>query len=99
MSAFERRTKILDFLHRENRASTRILSEQFQVSEVTIRHDLKELTEQGWIARIHGGATAVYQPEQPLAQREAVHHPEKARIAQAAVQLIHPGDRIIHRLP
>ncbi len=94
MTAFERRTKILDYLQREKRASTKDLSEQFQVSEVTIRHDLTELAEQGWIARIHGGAAVVQQPEQPLAIRETIHQAEKSRIARAAVELIKPGDRI-----
>ncbi|MCC7446070.1 MAG: DeoR/GlpR transcriptional regulator [Anaerolineae bacterium] len=94
MTAFERRTKILDYLQREKRASTKDLSEQFQVSEVTIRHDLAELAEQGWIARVHGGAAVVQQPEQSLSIRETIHQAEKARIARAAVELIRPGDRL-----
>jgi DeoR/GlpR family transcriptional regulator of sugar metabolism len=64
------------------------------VSKVTIRHDLAELAEHGWIARVHGGAAVVLQNEQPLSARESQHIAEKVGVAQAAARLVTSGDRI-----
>ena len=59
MGAFDRRSDIIRYLQENQRASTRRLSELFEVSEVTIRHDLNNLEQQGWLARVHGGAEIV----------------------------------------
>lgn len=97
MDTFDRRSEIIRYLQKHQRASTRSLSEHFQVSEVTIRHDLNTLEQQGWLARVHGGAeiTPRLQDEQPFAERQILHLPEKVRIAQAAAALVQPGDTIV----
>jgi DeoR/GlpR family transcriptional regulator of sugar metabolism len=100
MSAFDRRSEIIRYLQENQRASTRRLSELFEVSEVTIRHDLNKLEEKGWISRVHGGAEIVQRvqrllPEQSFEVRQSLHIAEKNRIAQAAAALVQPGDTII----
>jgi DeoR/GlpR family transcriptional regulator of sugar metabolism len=97
MGAFDRRSEIIRYLQENQRASTRRLSELFEVSEVTIRHDLNNLEEQGWIARVHGGAeiTRQLQSEQSFSERQRLHLTEKISIAKAAAGLIEPGDTII----
>ena len=97
MNSFERRSEIVQHLQEKKRASTQSLSQLFQVSEVTIRHDLNELEKGGWISRVHGGAEAVHrlQDEQPFAMRQGLQLEEKIGIAKAAALLVKPGDTII----
>jgi len=97
MKASDRRTAILSYLQTIPRASTHSLSEQFQVSEVTIRTDLRWLESQGNLVRIHGGALSGNRvvPEQSFAQRRAQKVEEKQRMARAASAEVRPGDTII----
>lgn len=97
MSSFDRRSEIVRYLQQNQRASTRSLSEQFQVSEVTIRHDLATLEKQGWLARVHGGAEIApkLQPEQSFELRQQLHLAEKINIAKTAATLVQSGDTIM----
>jgi DeoR/GlpR family transcriptional regulator of sugar metabolism len=97
MSTFDRRSAILAYLRQQGRASTRELSARFGVSQVTVRTDLEQLEQTGWLARRHGGAELFQapQPEQPFALRTALHTAEKQEIAAAAVTVIQPGDHIV----
>ncbi len=93
----ERRREILGVLDKNGRVTVDELVKLFGVSAVTARNDLDALSETGSLIRSHGGGikplTAT--PEHPLKEREAIHHEEKLRIAQAAGQLIHGGQTII----
>jgi DeoR/GlpR family transcriptional regulator of sugar metabolism len=97
MDTFDRRSEIIRYLQQNQRASTRALSKVFQVSEVTIRHDLNTLEKHGWLARVHGGAEIAprLQPEQPFTVRQSLHVAEKVSIAQAAAASIQSGETII----
>lgn len=97
LAAFDRRSQILEYLRENHRASTRALSDLFGVSEVTIRLDLQKLEEEGWLARVHGGAEIGprLQHELPMAARELQNLEAKQRIAQAAVGFIQNGDTIL----
>ncbi len=97
MDTFDRRSEIVKHLQKSERASTRALSALFNVSEVTIRHDLNELENRGWISRVHGGAEIIprLQHEQSFAMRQQHHLKEKIRIAKAAAATINPGDTIL----
>lgn len=81
------------------RGSIRVteLSELCQVTEETIRRDLDRLEQAGRLRRSHGGAVSVkdQQPETPYSEREIAHADEKRRIAQEAIQLIRPKERIL----
>ncbi len=52
----ERRRAIIERLEHEGRVTVKELSDMMQVSEVTIRQDLRALEEQGLIERTYGGA-------------------------------------------
>ncbi|NBD26941.1 DeoR/GlpR family DNA-binding transcription regulator [Paenibacillus glycinis] len=99
MLVAERYEKIVGLVN--DRGSIRVteLSELCQVTEETIRRDLDRLEQAGRLRRSHGGAVSVkdtpQQPEIPYAEREITHAEEKRRIAEEAVKLIRPKDRIL----
>lgn len=97
MDTFDRRSEIVKHLQKSERASTRSLSTLFNVSEVTIRHDLNELEKRGWVSRVHGGAEIVprLQNEQSFSSREQLHLEEKIAIARAVAKTVLPGDTIL----
>lgn len=72
------------------------LSELFGVAEITIRRDLDELSEAGYLERIWGGVRAKGAPlsEPPVIQRQKVSIAEKRAIALEALRLIDDGDLV-----
>jgi Transcriptional regulators of sugar metabolism len=99
MLVAERYEKIVQLVN--DRGSIRVseLSALCQVTEETIRRDLDRLEMAGRLRRSHGGAVSVkdqpQQPEIPYAEREITHAEEKRRIAEEAIKLIRPKDRIL----
>ena len=59
-SAQGRRSAILQKLREDSTVSVAELSDQFGVSEVTIRKDLRILKERKLLVRVHGGAIIHY---------------------------------------
>ena len=94
----ERRQQIMRLLEKEQRVTVPELSQQFAVSEVTIRKDLAWLEAQGLAMRTHGGAIATTTGSPPsemsLDVRERQQHAEKERIGEAAASYIHDGETI-----
>lgn len=92
----ERHYQIQVLINERNRATVQELSTFFGVSEATIRRDLEELDNQGFVRRTHGGAVrAVTAPkEPPMMLRMTENLEEKIRIGKAAVGLIEHGDTI-----
>jgi DeoR/GlpR family transcriptional regulator of sugar metabolism len=91
----ERRDYILEVLHQEGRVLAPGLSVQLGVSEGTIRRDLRDLAAEGLIKRVHGGALPVSPATAPWRAREQQAPEAKLAIAQAAIQLIRPGQAVI----
>src|SRR5512133_2784456 len=93
----ERRQEILRRVSQQGRVSVTELSQQFGVSEVTVRSDLQTLAERSLIVRTHGGAVpAGASPLVPsLAMRRLLQPAEKDRIGAAAAALVRDGDAII----
>lgn len=93
----ERRRKILEILESEERVTVEDLVQRFGVSSVTVRGDLDSLAKSGSLIRSHGGAIKRIDPrtDYPIAFKETLHSAEKARIGQAAAELIRPGQIII----
>lgn len=90
-----RRQAILNTLDKAGEVSVAELSEQFHVSEVTIRQDLQALSRQNLLLRTRGGAiTPAAQAELSFEVREQQQAEKKARIARAAAKLVQPGDSI-----
>ena len=92
----ERRQEILDRINQAGRASVAELSQQFGVSEVTIRADLQALSERNLVVRTHGGAiSSIRGPyELSLATRRQQQVVEKGRIGAAAAAMVADGDAI-----
>jgi DeoR/GlpR family transcriptional regulator of sugar metabolism len=93
----QRREKILELIKEDGHAKVTQLSNIFRVTEVTIRHDLEKLEEQGSVIREHGGAYLknVESNVRTFTLRNQENLPEKGAIAQKAVEFIKEGDTII----
>ncbi len=92
----ERRQHILTAVETAGQLSVIELSEQFNVSEVTIRQDLQALSKQGLLLRTRGGALSTNTlPEHSFDVRQQQKSAQKVRIGQAAASLVAPGDTII----
>jgi len=95
--AEERHKKILKLIEQEASAKVARLSKEFNVSESTIRRDLKSLEEEGLIKRTHGGAVAnghtKFEPS--FSEKENKYLKEKERIGKVAADLVNDGDTII----
>lgn len=97
MTLKDERLRIIINRVRENGRTTVLeLSEYFDVSDITIRRDLKELAEKGMIRREHGGAVyPVDMPEEPpVIQRMFQNRPNKERIARATAALIKDNESV-----
>lgn len=92
----ERHNRIRKIVEQKGLVTTVELSNEFDVSESTIRRDLEELDELGWIQRTHGGAVRIERAtkEPPILQRISEGRDEKIRIGAAAANLIKDGETI-----
>jgi DeoR family transcriptional regulator of aga operon len=93
----QRHSYILEQLKNDNYVKVQDLSEQLDVSEVTIRKDLKYLEEKRLLSRNYGYASNLPTiiPDRHIDVKEKIQVDEKIRIAQAAKDLIEPNDKII----
>lgn len=93
----QRREKILDMIREDGSATVKMLTETFNLTEATIRTDLRVLQQQGYVQRFHGGATLVdgKQNTHALLLERQVNLAEKDRIGELAASFIEPGDTII----
>ncbi len=71
------------------------LSQRFNVSEDSIRRDLRELAAEGKLQRVHGGALPVSPAIAPIETRKSVQIASKQAVARAAAALIQPGQVVI----
>ncbi len=92
----ERRQEILRQVQKAGRVSVYDLSQQFGVSEVTVRADLQALAESNLLVRTHGGAVPAGRglPELSLSLRRQQQVSEKNRIGEAGATLVADGDAI-----
>lgn len=91
----ERRTKILNILREEKAARVTRLSEELNVSEITIRRDLDLLAADGLATRFHGGAQIVEDVGNSLPvfnKKQAVNMSKKDLIGRRAAALIEDDD-------
>ena len=90
----ERQQEILRLLKEKEIIKTRELMDVFQVSESTIRRDLQEMEEAGWLRRIHGGAKKIIklEMEPSMTEKSSKNVQEKQAIAKYAASLVMPGE-------
>jgi DeoR/GlpR family transcriptional regulator of sugar metabolism len=97
MLAEVRQMTILEEVRRLGSVRVSELTEQFGVSEMTVRRDLEALAQSGLIEKVHGGATTrmrltADEPGFEAKSRRQV--AEKEAIARAASELVQPGQAI-----
>nr|BBH92302.1 DeoR family transcriptional regulator [Thermogemmatispora argillosa] len=91
-----RRKTIAEIVLQEGTVSTANLSRRLQVSEMTIRRDLKKLEELGILKRTFGGAIATGRSEDVAISQRAVQNREKKEaIARACAALVQPGEILL----
>lgn len=93
----QRKELLLARLRDDGRIVAKSVSEEWELSEDTIRRDLRELAADGLLLRVHGGALplAPALPASPamgdFAQRQHISNDTKPAIARAAAAMIQPG--------
>lgn len=91
----ERRQQIVEIIGKHGQFSVTELSKKLDVSEVTIRHDLQALSDQGFLLRTRGRAVSTNKmPEFSFDVRQQQYASQKRRIGKAASSLVHNGDTI-----
>ncbi|SDK87067.1 DeoR/GlpR family DNA-binding transcription regulator [Aliiruegeria lutimaris] len=92
-----RRRKIAKLVEERGSVGVRDLSEEFGVSNVTIRRDLKELGQMGVVTRTHGGVmiNSAIMADVSNEERKSVGHAEKARIGKVAIEML-SGDEVVY---
>jgi DeoR family fructose operon transcriptional repressor len=92
----ERKDRILKILEEYSKITVSELCASFHVSPVTIRNDLRDLSETGKLKRTHGGAIpmgkAAFEPDSNTKEVENIE--EKKRIAARAAAMVESDDTI-----
>ena len=94
--ASERHRQILQRAISERVIRVKSLAELLNVHEMTIRRDLDTLCEQGFLRRVHGGASLPQQVGTEIGYHLRANQQvdAKRKIAQEAIKLIHAGDTV-----
>ena len=92
---------ILRELREASSVSVEALRDKLEVSLATVRRDLQELEDRGLLRRTHGGAVRIeplfyeaFRDDRSFQDQVGSFADEKRRIAQAASELVSPGDTI-----
>ena len=92
-----RRTSIMDRIRRDGAASVGELARELDVSPATIHRDLRALTEEGLVERVHGGARLVDRQgagRTAWASRRSQNVAAKARIGSRALEWVEDGSTV-----
>ncbi|MCD6462623.1 MAG: DeoR/GlpR transcriptional regulator [Thermotogae bacterium] len=100
MRKMERLNKIIDVLRREGSVSVKYLAEMLEVSEPTVRRDIKEIMRilDLPVKKVHGGVILEIDKgsiEPMFETKMSLMADEKRRIARKALEFIEDGDSII----
>lgn len=95
MLAPERHTFILEELARRGVVRIASVADELEVSEMTIRRDLEQLSDQGMLNKVHGGATVKVDTAQvmepPFRTKSLREQGAKDAIAEAAAAMVSPA--------
>jgi DeoR/GlpR family transcriptional regulator of sugar metabolism len=91
MLAAQRRDLMLNRLRADGRIVAKELATELDVSEDSIRRDLRDLASAGLCQRVYGGALPVSPAVGDHATRQGVEPAGKLRVAAAAAGLVRPG--------
>jgi len=91
----QRRALILDVLARDGQLIAKDLAAELDLSDDTIRRDLRELAGEGKLQRVHGGALPASPAIADFAVRRHVATEGKTAVGRAAAMLVRPGQTVI----
>ena len=94
MLAAQRKDLILTTLREQGRVVAKDLATELDLSEDTIRRDLRELAGEGLLHRVHGGALPASPAIADFTARTAIGGGAKADVARTAAALVRPGQTI-----
>jgi DeoR/GlpR family transcriptional regulator of sugar metabolism len=94
MLTAHRKQLLLERLRRDGRIVAKDLSAELDLSEDTIRRDLRELASEGLLQRVHGGALPASPTIANLAARRGMAADEKRRLGARAATLVARSQRI-----
>ncbi|AIR66043.1 DeoR/GlpR family DNA-binding transcription regulator [Cedecea neteri] len=95
MLANQRKQLILEQLQAEGQVLSKNLSRRFDISEDTIRRDLRELAAEGHLQRVHGGALPSSSAVATFSERKSLKTGAKAKIARKGAELISAGQVVM----
>ena len=91
----ERLQRILNRLEKDQKVVLNTLSEELNVSEDTIRRDIKELSDRGLLKMVRGGAIPHAPGPRDFTERIHVANKDKQVIANKALKLLSDGQVVI----
>jgi DeoR/GlpR family transcriptional regulator of sugar metabolism len=91
MLSSQRKKYLAEVLRRDGQIVAKALSEALEVSEDTIRRDLREMAREGLLTRVHGGALPAAPALADFAARQHISADDKVAIGRAAAALVQPG--------
>ena len=94
MLTAQRKSLILELLRRDGRVVAKELAATLDLSEDTIRRDLRELAAEGRLQRVHGGALPASPAIADFTVRTGIAQQAKAAVATLAAGLIRNGQTI-----
>jgi DeoR/GlpR family transcriptional regulator of sugar metabolism len=97
LTTFERQQRLTEIIRQQPGIRVPELARLLEVSEGTIRNDLRSLSQAGRLKRVRGGAVADGQHSQSPAftARARVSEEAKRRIARWAAELVEDGDTLL----
>ena len=95
MLTSQRKQLILERLKHDGQIIAKTLSVELELSEDTIRRDLRELAQEGLLQRVHGGALPASPAIVDFAGRQQLASNAKTAIGRAAAQSIQPGQIVM----
>lgn len=90
----QRKAQILEMLSLDGSVVARDLASMWDISEDTVRRDLRELAGDGLLQRVHGGALPVSAAAGDFESRRTVATAEKQTVARLAAGLITDGQTV-----
>ena len=91
----QRKRLILDLLARDGQVVAKQLSHELELSEDTIRRDLRELAAEGLLLRVHGGAMPVSPTTVPIHERRGIAPDAKVALGKVGATLIEDGMTVV----
>ena len=95
MLTSQRKQYILDVLQRDGQVIAKQLSAELDLSEDTIRRDLREMAQEGLLQRVHGGALPASPAVVDFAGREDINFDSKMAIGRAAANIVKSGQVVM----